>query len=624
MTPLVNGPLYENHVVQPRIVFSLVLAGLLLLALIARLYHLQVVQHDRYVTLAQNNRIELLPVPPVRGLIYDRNGELLARNFRVYNLEILPDKVQDMDRLLNDLGQLVVLGEDDIARFRKLLGRRPGFESQTLRTNLSEVEAARFAVNQHRLPGAYLRARLQRRYPHGALTAEVVGYVGRISESDLERIDQSAYRGIDFIGKLGIEARYERELLGVAGVEKVETNAHGRLVRRLERTPPVTGKSLHLTIDVGLQQRAREALAGWDGSVVAIDPSNGDILAFVSEPSFDPNPFVEGIGRKAYRALRESPHKPLLNRALHGRYPPGSTIKGFLGLVALDNSLNPGSRIYCPGWYSLPNTRHRYRCWKKTGHGSVDLRKAITESCDVYFYQTARNLGIERMHDGLQRFGFGSKTGVDLLGEPSALMPSREWKERVHGQPWYPGETVITGIGQGYMLATPLQLAAATATLANRGRKVRPRFLAAIEDPESRTIEKLPPVSEGRVSISSPRAYDLVIEAMHDVVQGARGTARRSGLGAPYPFAGKTGTAQVKGIAQGAKYDEKSVEKKFRDHALFIAFAPLENPRIALAVIAENGGSGSRTAAPIARKLLDYWLIDRLGLYPREGQGDDG
>ncbi|MEA3290786.1 MAG: penicillin-binding protein 2, partial [Pseudomonadota bacterium] len=405
--PLVRDYLLETRVVHSRIILSLVLVGLLLLVLIGRLHHLQVTQHDRFVTLAQNNRIELLPVPPVRGLIYDRNGELLARNFRVYNLEILPDKVTDMDQLLDDLGQLVVLGEDDMTRFRKLLRRRPGFEAQTLRTNLSEDEAARFAVNQHRLPGAYLRARLQRYYPRGALAGEVVGYVGRISESDLEKIDQSAYRGTDFIGKLGIEARYERELLGVAGVERVETNAHGRLVRSLERAPSVTGSSLHLTLDIGLQQAAREALEGYEGSVVAIDPANGDILAFVSEPGYDPNPFVEGIGQIAYQKLRESERRPLINRALSGRYAPGSTIKGFMALVGLDNGFSPAGRTYCPGWYSLPNHKHRYRCWKKPGHGNMNLHDGITQSCDVYFYQLARKLGIDRMHDGMQRFGFG-------------------------------------------------------------------------------------------------------------------------------------------------------------------------------------------------------------------------
>lgn len=609
--------LQETQSIQSRIAIAMITIVVLCVLLLVRMYYLQVVQHEHYVTLSQENRMRLIPVPPVRGQIYDRNGVVLAQNFPVHTLEVVPDQVEDMDRLLDELGQLVELQDEDLERFHAMLQRRPSFEPQTLRANLSDDEAARFAVNRYRFRGVELKARLQRFYPHGEWAAHVVGYVGRISTQDLDRIDRVAYRGTEYIGKLGIEANYEEMLLGKAGLEQVETNAHGRVVRLLNRTPPESGTNLHLNIDVRLQQVAQDALGDYEGSVVAVEPASGAVLAFVSAPSYDPNPFVNGIDRKSYGALRDSASRPLLNRALHGRYAPGSTIKGFMGLAGLQNGLSPAKTYFCPGWYSLKNSRRRYRCWKRVGHGVMELHDAIVQSCDVFFYQLANSLGIGRIHDYLGQFGFGATTGIDLLGEPSGLMPSPDWKRRARGESWYPGETVITGIGQGYTLTTPLQLAVATATLANRGFRPLPQLVRAFEQPGGEGVQALSPQMRGQAEVHDGNFFDMVIAGMTDVVHGARGTARAIGQDSPYRMAGKTGTAQVIGLKPGQEYDEEKVEKRFRDHALFIAMAPVDEPKIALAVVAEHGGGGSRTAAPIARRVLDYYLVERHQSEPK-------
>ena len=612
----VRNYLLESRIIHNRIVLTFGIVVVLSLILVLRIGYLQINQHARFYELAQDNRVDLVPLPPVRGLIYDRNGVVLAQNFRVYNLEILPDQVENMERLLDQLGQLVELTDEDLERFRTLLRRRPSFERQTLRANLSEREASRLAVNLHRYQGAELKARLQRNYTQGDLTAHVVGYVGRISADDLEQIDNDKYRGLEYIGRSGIEAFYESTLLGKSGYERVETNAHGKVIRSLEQIASDAGKTIHLSLDTPLQRKSIEALDGYEGSVVAIEPATGDVLAFASVPGYDPNPFVNGISKKAYSELRASDRRPLLNRSLYGRYAPGSTIKGFMSLVGMENGVNHDNSIFCGGFYRLPGYRHRYRDWKKSGHGTMDGHNAIVQSCDVYYYRLAKQLGIDQMHEGMSRYGFGKPSGIDLLSEPSGLMPSKEWKRDARGQPWYPGETIITGIGQGYMLVTPLQLAAATATLANRGKQVVPRFLTAVENPQSQTREDIPPTVKGHIETRSSKAYDLVIAAMRDVVHGKKGTARRIGKDIRYQMAGKTGTAQVKSIAQNETYREEDTEKKFRDHSLFIGFAPLEDPKIAIAVIIEHGGSGSRTAAPIARKLMDYYLLERLKLFP--------
>jgi penicillin-binding protein 2 len=609
----VRDYLRESKVVHNRIAVVSCIVTILGILLVLRLGYLQIVQHERFSTLAQNNRIDFTALPPVRGLIYDRNGEILAQNIRVFNLEVLPDKVDNMGALLHELGQFIELPVPLIEQFRTLLKKRPSFERQTLKANLDEEEAAVLAVNQHLYPGVELRARLQRHYPQGDLLSHVVGYVGRISADDMEKIDNQRYRGLEYIGKSGIETRYESLLLGKSGVTRVETNAHGRVVHSVQQEAPDSGKTLHLSLDIKLQEKAMEVLEGFEGSIVAIEPDSGDVLAFASFPGFDPNPFVNGISEKAYSELRSSDRRPLLNRALYGRYAPGSTIKGFMALVGMDNGISQNTKSYCPGFYRLPGKRHRYRCWKKPGHGILDGHNAIVQSCDVYFYRLARKLGIDRMHKGMTRFGFGEKTGIDLLGEPSGLMPSREWKSRVRGQPWYPGETVIAGIGQGFMLVTPLQLSATTATLANRGRRVTPKFLSSIEHPQSQLRDSVEPQSSEQIVLGSESYYDRVIKSMRDVVHGRRGTARRIGQDIHYEMAGKTGTSQVISIGQNETYDEKNTKKKFKDHSLFIGFAPVDNPRIAVAVIVEHAGSGSRTAAPMARKVIDYYLIDRNG-----------
>jgi len=609
--------LRESNLVYSRIIISAILLLVLFCALMYRLWVVQIEQNDYFSTLSQDNRINLLPVPPVRGRILDRDGVVVADNHAVYTLEVVPDQARNIDEIIDSLGRLVRIDDVDISRFRRQLRTRPGFERQTLRSGLTDAEAARFSANRHNFPGVELVARLRRHYPQRALLGHVVGYVGRISETDLQRVDEASYRGTQYIGKLGIEAQYEQDLLGTVGFEQVETNAHGRIVRGLTRDPAVAGNDLRLTVDLDLQRVADEALAEHRGAVVAIEPSTGDILAFVSKPNYDPNPFVEGIDSVSYGKLRNSPDKPLLNRAMNGRYAPGSTIKGFMGLAVLDSGISSGSSVKCPGWYSLPNSRHRYRCWKKPGHGVMNLLSGIVQSCDVYFYRRARELGIEKMYSYLTGLGFGVQTGVDFPGEPGGLMPSPEWKRRARDQPWYPGETVIAGIGQGYMLATPLQLASVTAMLANRGDQRQPRFVSERHSAVSGEIERLPVYSKNTEVIRNQSSYDFIVRAMTDVVHGKRGTARRIGVDSPYRIAGKTGTAQVVGIRQGEEYDKEKTPLRFRDHALFIAFAPVEDPQIAVAVIAENGGSGSSTAAPIAKTVLDAWLMDIRKLYER-------
>jgi penicillin-binding protein 2 len=584
----------------------LVLVGLLL----ARLYYLQVVEYERYTTLSNKNRISLVPIPPVRGLIFDRNGVPLAQNVPSYTLDVIPDKVEEMDELLDELGQLIHLSASDIKLFHRNIKRHAGFKNIVLRSQLSDEEAGRFAVNSYRFKGVQLGARLERHYPQAGSGVHITGYVGRISQRDLEKIDVNQYRGINFLGKLGIESYYEEALRGKSGFEQVETNAHGRVVRTVSSTPPVPGKNLYLTIDSELQAVAEKAMGDYRGAFVAIEPSTGEVLAFASTPIYDPNPFVLGIDTESYAELRDSPDRPLTNRALRGRYPPGSTIKPFMGLAGLDFGRSLSRKTFCPGFYTLTKGGRRYRCWKHSGHGSMDMHDSIVQSCDVYFYDLAHNLGIDRMHNYLDGFGFGQKTGIDLNGESAALLPSRDWKRGARDEPWYPGETVITGIGQGYMLTTPLQLASATAMLANDGIRMRPHFLLAEQDPMSGDVS--PAVrQQAEQTIVNSDDIPFIKTAMIDVTSSARGTARRIGADSPYKIAAKTGTAQVIGIKQNEKYIEAEVALRHRDHALFIAYAPADDPKIAIAVIVENGGHGGSTAGPIARKVMDYYLLGK-------------
>ncbi|MFT5571221.1 MAG: penicillin-binding protein 2 [Cryomorphaceae bacterium] len=604
--------LRETNLIHSRLIALVVLLCLLTLILVGRIWYLQISSFQRFEVLSKDNRVRLVPVPPVRGQIYDRNGKVLAENIPVFTLELLPDEVDDMDALLDEVAMIIQISPSEIRKFEAQVRVRPDFEAQVLKLSLTEQEVARFVVNQHRFKGAQVQARLQRHYPYAGELVHVLGYVGRINQRDLDRIDRKAYKGTEYIGKLGIEAKYEQHLLGKVGFEQVETNAHGQRVRTLDRNPPISGHDIYLNIDADLQIKAREYLDGRRGSVIAIEPETGHVLAFVSNPVYDPNKFVNGIDHRSYNALREDIDRPLLNRALNGRYAPGSTIKGLISLAGLENGWSKSKEVVCPGYYQLKGSSHRYRCWKRQGHGSMSMIDSVMQSCDVYYYQLANFLGIDKLHEFLSSFGLGQRTGIDLQGEPSGLVPSQEWKRRARSTPWYPGETLITGIGQGFMLATPLQLGVVTSTLANRGVRIEPRLVDRMVHGSGAQAERDSISKQGAVlsaAVAKPRNFATIIEAMQGVVEHPRGTARRSGLNAEYTIAGKTGTAQVVAIAQGARYDASKLSEFQKDHALFVSFAPVDKPKIAVAVIVENGGSGSGVAAPVARKVMDFYLL---------------
>jgi penicillin-binding protein 2 len=611
--PLRN-PQWENYLFKRRVIVAALFSIALIAFVIIRLFFLQVVNHEHYTTLSRNNRVDIQPIAPTRGLIYDRNGVILAENQPTFSLEIVPERVDDMEATLTAIRELIAVSDSDMERFRQILLRKRRFEETPLRLRLSDEEVARIAVNRYRLPGVEIKSRLARDYPLGALLAHTLGYVGRIDERELQQLDTSNYAATAHIGKTGVEKTYENELHGKVGYQQVETNARGRVLRVLERTPPVPGRNLHLNIDVRLQQAAQAALGNEHGALVAIDPSDGAVLALVSLPSFDPNLFVNGIDSASYDALANSKEQPLFNRALNGQYPPGSTIKPLYGLLGLESGeIRPDTQIWDEGFYVLKGDERRYRDWKKEGHGWVDLNKSIVESCDVYYYELALTLGIDRMSDFMRAFGFGRPTGVDLTGESSGLMPSREWKRRVHRQPWFPGETLITGIGQGFTLTTPLQLASSIATLARFGHHLSPNVVAALEESGSGVRTPLPARELPPVRIVDNNNWQRIHRAMTAVVHSPTGTARSINRNLAYTVAGKTGTAQVFGIKQDEEYVAEDIAKHLRDHALFVAFAPTDRPRIAVAVIVENGGGGGAVAAPIARKVMDTYLLDGAG-----------
>ena len=612
----------ESQLFADRAIVAGILVFAAMLLVVGRLVQLQIESHAHFSTLSQDNRVRLEPLPPTRGLIYDANGILLADNYASYSLEITLEKVEDPDATIAELGALVDIGESDLKRFARMRSRRRRFEGVPIRTNLNQEEVARIAVNGHRFPGVDIRARLLRSYPLSEHTAHVLSYVGRINEQELKRIDASDYAGTNYIGKGGVEKAYEDLLHGTVGHQQVEVNAKGRVLRVLEGQPPQAGQDLKLYLDIRLQQETSAALGDRRGAVVAIDPRTGGVLALVSRPSFDPNLFVEGIGSKDYSALRDSPDTPLFNRAIRGQYPPGSTIKPFLGLGGLETGVVSFTETkWCPGFYRLPGHSHKYRCWKRWGHGTAAMEKAIVQSCDVYFYRLAHSMGIDRLHGFLSGLGFGERTGVDISGELGGLLPSKAWKRRVRNQPWFPGETLIVGIGQGSFLATPLQLAVATATLAARGRYVQPRVVRATGVPGSGAEREIPAMAR-QLPLSS-RNLDKVIAAMTKVVESKRGTARRIRTRA-YSIAGKTGTAQVFTVGQKERYRESEVPERMRDHALFVAFAPVEDPRIAVAVIVENGGHGGSVAAPIARQVMDAYLLRGMPAEPEPEVADGG
>jgi penicillin-binding protein 2 len=619
-----NSRLKDHHAEQRlfgrRVLAASLVIMLLLGVLFARLLYLQVVRHDYFAELSQGNRIKIEPLPPPRGLILDRNLEPLALNRPAYQLELTREQVPDLDDTLARLVQIGLIEADDVARLRKTVKARRSFDAVPLKLQLTEDELARFAVRRQDFPGVDVRPRLTRHYPNAGVGVHALGYVGSISEKDQERIDVSKYAGTTLIGKLGVERNYEDTLHGETGYQQLLVNAQGRRVERvgltapdLVRKEPVAGDDLVLTLDARLQRVAEEALGGQRAAVVAIDPANGDILAFVSTPTFDPNGFARGLTVPEYRALEDDLDKPLYDRALRGVYPPGSTIKPLVALAALEYGVtDTTSTRLCRGVWQFPRSSHKYRDWKRTGHGNVDLHKAIAQSCDVWFYGISDQIGIQRLHDFLAQFGLGEKTGIDILGERSGLVPSPAWKKKAFKQRslqvWFPGETVIAGIGQGYMLTTPLQLAHATATIATRGQRFAPRLVRAVRDSVTGELREVPPRALPPVRISNPAHWDAIIDGMVGVMNPG-GTAWRSQAGAPYQIAGKTGTAQVFTIGQNEKYNEAEVAERLRDHALFVAFAPADAPKLAVAVLVENGRSGSGTAAPIARKVFDAFLL---------------
>ena len=600
----IKDPYTEKRIYSMRSAIALLVVVALLSLLGGRYFSLQILNHDIYRTQSDRNRVQLQPVPPKRGLIYDRNGELLAENIPSYELTVVKEQVDDLEETLAVLRSIIQLNDDDIKKFKQLVRRRRAYHPITLKSQLSKEEIAILAVNRYRLPGVDVDARLSRYYPYGEYFAHVLGYVGRINEVEQANIDTVNYSGTHYIGKIGIEKYYEEILHGQVGYQNVETNARGRVLRVLERQDPLPGGDLHLYLDAQLQKVAHDALGDERGSVVAIDTKTGGVLAMVSTPSFDANLFVNGISSKNYSSLRDSLDLPLFNRSLQGQYPPGSTVKPILGLAGLHYGvITPEHTVYDPGWYQLPNDDRFYRDWKKGGHAKrVNLEQAIVESCDTYYYELAFSLGIDRIHAFSKEFGLGSVTGIDTTHERSGLLPSREWKRKFKRLPWFPGETINVGIGQGYMLTTPLQLAVSTAVIANRGKRYTPRLLKAVGDQE-RPVPVLPTIDV------KAQHWDTMFHAMRNVVHGLRGTAQSINRGAKFRMAGKTGTAQVVGIAQDAEYDASQLEKRQWDHALFIGFAPLDDPQIAVAVIVENGEHGSSAAAPIARLLFDDYLL---------------
>jgi penicillin-binding protein 2 len=607
----------KDHWREQRMFASRLIAAAIMVVLLAglvayRLVDLQVVNFEHFSRLSQGNRVRLEPVPPVRGLLFDRNGQVLAENTPIYQLELVPEQVRDIEGTLARLIELGLLRDEDLPRIRAQVRSQRRFEPTVLRPRIGHEEAARFAVHRPRFPGVDIQARLARQYPLGEVASHAIGYVGAVSESDLLRLDKPNYAGTAQTGKIGAERAWEHLLHGTTGHRQLLVNAQGRTLQELERFDAVSGLNVYLTLDLELQAVAEAALAGRRGAVVALDPRNGQVLALASVPGFDPNLFSRGLSSAQFHALQEDIDQPLFNRALRGQYPPGSTIKPMLALAGLHHNVVRGhDTVFCPGWFSLPNHSHRYRDWRRTGHGTVNLRESVAQSCDVYYYRLAVALGIERMHDFLALFSLGKPTGIDIPGEQPGILPSRDWKRgafrRPQDQAWFPGETVITGIGQGYMLATPLQLAQAAAILGNRGQGFRPTLLAAVENPITGEREEFAPVPLPPLNLN-PRHVEEAIDSMVAVMQGPRGTARASAAGAPWTIAGKTGTAQVVGIAQGQEYDESKVDERHRPHALFIAFAPAENPRIAIGVLVENGASGSGAAAPVSRAVMDHWL----------------
>jgi penicillin-binding protein 2 len=619
-----RNPEREVHYFRLRVLVAMSFVLVCFALLGARFAWLQVVKHEDYLAQAELNRIAVLPVTPNRGLIKDRHGRIIARNYSAYTLEITPSKVADLDQTIDQLAQVIDVQPRDRRRFRKLMEDTKRFDAVPIRTRLSDEEVARFTANRFRFPGVELRARLFRDYPLGQTGSHMLGYIGRISQRDLERIekmsDPAAYHGTEHIGKLGIEQSYEADLHGTTGVEEVEITAGGRAVRTLKRTPAQPGATLTLSVDIELQQVIEKAFGNRRGAMIAIEPKTGDVLAFVSMPTFDPNLFVDGIDPKNWDELNNDIDKPLLNRALRGTYPIGSTYKPFLALAALETGKRKAETVIHDGGTFVFGNRV-FRDSNKVPLGAVNMHTSIVKSSDVYYYQLANDMGVDLIHDFMKPFGFGQITGIDVEGEQTGILPSSAWKERRFKQKWYPGETISIGIGQGYNSFTLLQLAHATANLANDGVVMKPHLVKEVEDLRTGEKRLTVPKESYRIPLK-PEHLKFVRDAMVDV--NVSGTGRVAFQGAPYKVGGKTGTAQVVGIKQGEKYNEARVAERHRDHSLFIAFAPAEDPKIALAVLVENGGFGARAAAPIARAAIDYYLLGKKPAGPpATDDGDD-
>jgi len=613
----------EQRLFDQRALVSAAVIGLATVALIVRLFVLQVSRHDYYAELSQGNRVRTEPIPAARGLILDRHGELIAGSQPAYQLELVPEEVPDIDATLAALAQLSLIRAEDVDEIARTIDSSRTFDSVPIRLRMSDEDVARFAVHRFEFRGVDIKTRQTRWYPNAALAVHALGYVGAISEQDLKHIDRSAYAGTSLIGKLGVESAFEQQLHGVNGSREVLVNAQGRSVERqgafvprLHSKAPMAGDDLLLSIDLKIQRVAEAALAGHRGAVVALDPNNGDVLALVSLPGFDPTVFGQGITAAEYRALAEDIDKPLFNRALRGTYPPGSTVKPAFALTALTyHVVDPQAHRFCAGSFHLPGSSFIYREYHNEHHGAVDLDDAIARSCDVYFYGLANEIGVDRISGFLARLGFGKPTGIDISGEKAGILPSREWKEKTFARPvdrvWFPGETVSFGIGQGYLTVTPIELAHYASIVATRGKIWRPRLVTAYRDPRSGELHRIAPVSDGEVQGVATEDWQRVVHGMIGVTQ--RGTAAAIGAHAPYIFGGKTGTAQVFTVARTDKYNASKINERLRDHSWFIAFAPADAPRIALAVLEENGGAGASAAAPIARKVLDAYLLDADG-----------
>jgi len=597
----IKNRIKETRLFKHRLIAAMIVVILLASCLISRLVYLQICQHRYYTTLSTKNDIELVPIDPRRGLIYDRHGMLLAKNNPVFSLVVVPNKTKNLKQELKALSKIITLRSSDYLQFAQQLKQRRRFERIPLKIKLTDEEVAKFAVNRFHFPGFFVKARLMRSYPLGYAFAHVLGYVGRINETDLSQVDPINYAATNFIGKVGLEKYYETALHGKVGYKKIETDASGETVRTLNETKPIKGHDLYLTIDTDLQIATETALGNNKGAVVAIEPKTGAILAMVSEPAYDPNVFVQGINQKDYNTLLHNKNFPLYNRTLRGLYAPGSTIKPFIALLALDSGVTTVSRqIYDPGWYQVPNTHHIFHDWKRSGHGWINLTNAIVQSCDTYFYDLAHKLGIKRLDHILRVFGFGSPTQIDMGEELAGNVPTPAWKMRNRGTAWYSGDTVQEGIGQGFLQVTPLQLAVSTAAIANRGKWIEPHLLYAMKMPNG--TYQFPILTTREITLKQPKNWDIIINAMKRVI--TSGTGYR--FGHPrYSVAAKTGTAQVIGMRQDSDNQNKFIPVRLRDNSLFIAFAPIKNPQIAIAVVAEN----TDAASIIARKVLDYYLL---------------